>query len=108
MVPPALIERGASVAEGAHVGSLVVLGRDVAVGAGSSIERSVVLAGTRIGRDCELRDCIVAPGCRVGDGTRITGGAVIGEGARIGGDNVITRGARIFPGVELPEGAIEF
>ena len=108
VIPPALLEAGVRVAQGAHVGSLVVLGPDVTVGGGTSIERAVVLAGSRIGSDCELRDCIVAPGCSVGDGTRITGGAVIGEGARIGGNNVITRGARIFPGVELPDGAIEF
>jgi hypothetical protein len=26
----------------------------------------------------------------------------------VGARNVITRGARIFPGVQLPDGAIEF
>jgi len=26
----------------------------------------------------------------------------------VGSRNVITRGARIFPGVDLPDGAIEF
>jgi mannose-1-phosphate guanylyltransferase len=107
-IPPALLERGVHVAAGAHVGSLVVLGRDVSVGAGSSVERAVVLDGTRIGVGCELRDCIVAAGCRVGDGTSITGGAVLGDGVTVGAGNVITRGARIFPGVELPDGAIDF
>jgi hypothetical protein len=33
---------------------------------------------------------------------------VLGEGVVLGGHNVITRGIRIFPGVELPDGAIEF
>jgi mannose-1-phosphate guanylyltransferase len=108
VIPPALIEPGVHVAEGAHVGSLVVLGDGVHVGAGSTVERAVVLAGAQIGAGCELRDCIVAPGASVGDGTRVTGGAVLGEGVRIGADNVITRGARIFPGVQLPDGAIEF
>ena len=108
VIPPALIQRGVHVGAGAHVGSLVVLGEDVVVGAGSTVERAVVLAGARVGAGCELRDCILAAGCSVGDGTRITGGAVIGEGVRIGAGNVITRGARIFPGVELPDGAIEF
>jgi len=61
------------------VGSLVVLGEDVSIGEGTTVERSVVLAGTQIGPRCELRDCIVAAGCRVGAGTRITGGAVLGE-----------------------------
>jgi mannose-1-phosphate guanylyltransferase len=108
VIPPALIERDVYVARGAHVGSLVVLAQGVSVGAGSTVERSVVLEGTRIGEGCELRDCIVAAGCRIGDGTRITGGAVLGEDVVVGARNLITRGARIFPGVELPDGAIEF
>lgn len=107
-IPPALIERGVQVAESAHVGSLVVLGEDVTVAAGSVVERAVILKGTQIGPGCELRDCIVAAGCRVGAGTKITGGAVLGEGVSIGADNVITRGARIFPGVQVPDRAIDF
>jgi len=107
-IPPALLERGVQVAHGAHVGSLVVLAEDVVVGAGSTVERAVVLEGTQIGEGCELRDCIVAAGCRVGSGTSITGGAVLGEGVSVGARNAITRGARIFPGVQLPDGAIEF
>jgi mannose-1-phosphate guanylyltransferase len=108
VIPPAVLERGVRVAAGAHVGSLVVLAADVSIGAGSTVERSVILAGTQIGEGCELRDCIVAAGCRVGARTQISGGAVLGEGVSIGADNVITRGARIFPGVALPDGAIEF
>ncbi|HEY2141683.1 MAG TPA: NDP-sugar synthase [Solirubrobacteraceae bacterium] len=107
-IPPAVIERGAHVAAGAHVGSLVVLGHDVSVGAGSVVERAVILNGAEIGEGCELRDCIVAAGCRVGDRTQIIGGAVLGEGVTVGSDNVIARGARIFPGVTLPDGAIKF
>jgi mannose-1-phosphate guanylyltransferase len=108
VIPPAVLERGVQVAAGAHVGSLVVLGADVRIGAGTVVERAVILEGTEIGEGCELRDCIVAAGCRIGARTRITGGAVLGEGVEVGADNVITRGARIFPGVALPDGAIEF
>jgi mannose-1-phosphate guanylyltransferase len=108
VIAPALLERGVHIAEGAQVGGLVVLAQDVSVGAGSTIERAVVLDGSQIGEDCELRDCILAQGCRVGAGTSITDGAVLGAGVSVGAHNVITRGARIFPGVELPDGAIEF
>jgi mannose-1-phosphate guanylyltransferase len=108
VIPPAVLERGVSVAEGAHVGSLAVLGEDVSIGADSTVERSVILNGAQIGEGCTLRDCIVAAGCRVGARTQITGGAVLGEGVTIGADNVITHGARIFPGVDLPDGAIRF
>lgn len=108
VVPPAVIERGANIAAGAHVGSLVVLADGVQVGANTSIERSVVLHGTEIGADCRLRDCIVAGGVRIGDGCEISGGAVLGEGVTIGAGNVVSNGARIFPGVNLPDGALKF
>ena len=83
-IPPAVLEPGVRVAAGAHVGSLVVLGQDVTVGAGSTVERAVILNGTEIGPGCTLRDCIVAAGCRIGEGTQITGGAVLGEGVTVG------------------------
>jgi mannose-1-phosphate guanylyltransferase len=108
VIPPALIGGGCRVAEGARVGSLVVLGENVRIGANTTVERAVILQGARIGAGCELRDCIVAGGASVADGTKVTGGAVLGEHVRIGADNVITGGARIFPGVELPDRAIEF
>jgi len=107
-IPPAVIERGVQIARGAHVGSLVVLGENVRVGANSTVERSVIFSGSEIGEDCTLSDCIVAAGCRVGDRNQITGGAVLGEGVTVGADNMITNGARIFPRVELPDGALKF
>jgi mannose-1-phosphate guanylyltransferase len=108
VVPPAVIERGVTIAAGAHVGSLVVLGEGVSIGAGATVERAVILRGAEIGENCTLRDCIVAGGCRIGANTEVTGGAVLGEGVTVGADNVIARGARIFPGVALPDGAIKF
>ena len=108
VVPPAVLESGVRIAPGAHVGSMVVLGEGVSVGAGANVERSVVWRGTEIGEGCTLRDCIIAAGARIGPRTQITGGAVLGEGVTIGADNVITRGARIFPGVTLPDGALRF
>jgi len=108
VIPPAVLASGARVAAGARVGSLVVLGEDVSVAKGATVERAVILRGAEVGEGCQLRDCIVAAGCSVGAGSKITGGAVLGEGVRVGADNVITRGARIFPGVNLPDRAIEF
>ncbi len=108
VIPPAVLERGARVGAGAQVGSLVVLGQDVTIGAHSTVERAVILNGTQVGEGCEVRDCIIGPGCRIGAASKITGGAVLGEGVTVGADNVITRGARIFPGVQLPDRAIEF
>ena len=107
-VPPAVVGAGVTIAAGAHVGSLAVIGADVQIGAGSVVERAVVLDGARIGEDCVLRDCIVAPGATVGDRSQIIGGAMLGEGVTIGADNVIARGARLFPGMEVPDGGLAF
>jgi mannose-1-phosphate guanylyltransferase len=108
IVPPALVDRGCAIAAGAHVGSLVVLGEGVRVGEGTTIERAVVLNGAEIGAHCVLRDCIVAAGVRIGEGSTISGGAVLGEGVTVGPRNVLTRGVRVFPQTDLPEGAITF
>jgi mannose-1-phosphate guanylyltransferase len=108
IVPPALVDRGCEIAAGAHVGSLVVLGEGVRVGEGATIERSVVLNGSEIGADCVLRDCIVAAGVHIGEGSTVSGGAVLGEGVTVGARNVLTRGVRVFPQTDLPEGAITF
>ncbi len=68
-----------------------------------------MLQGAEIGADCVLRDCIVGPGVRDRrPARRSTNGAVLGEGVTIGAENVVTRGARVFPGVELPDGALRF
>jgi mannose-1-phosphate guanylyltransferase len=107
-IPPAIVGPGAQVAAGAHVGSLAVLAADVSVGAGSVVERAVVLRGASVGDGCIVRDCIVGPGARIGDRSRVVGGAMLGEGVTIGSDNVVARGARLFPGMEVPDGGLAF
>jgi len=104
IVPPAVVGAGCSIAAGAHVGSLVVLGADVTV----RVERSVVLDGVRVGAGAVLSDCIVGPGAEIADGAVIRGGAVLGEGVRVGAGNVLSAGIKVFPGTDLPAGAIKF
>ena len=67
-----------------------------------------MLNGADIGAGCNLSYCIIGAGARVGPGSHIEGGVVLGEGVTVGADNVLSQGARIFPGVNLPDGAIKF
>jgi mannose-1-phosphate guanylyltransferase len=108
IVPPAHVGPGCTIAAGAHVGSLVVLGAGVTVGPGARVERAVVLDGATIGAGCEVTDCIVGPRARLEKGAVVRGGAVIGEDVLVGEGNVLTAGIKVFPGTELPPGAIKF
>src|SRR4051812_45877539 len=77
IVPPAVVGARCSIAAGAHVGALVVLGDGVSVGPGARVERSVVLDGVTVGAGAQLTDCIVAPGATIADGAIVRGGAVL-------------------------------
>jgi mannose-1-phosphate guanylyltransferase len=102
------VGEGTQVAPDADVGDDVVLGPGVSVGAGARLERCVVLAGGVIGEGCALSDCILAPRVTLGERTVVAGGAVLGEGVSVGADNVLTNGVRVFPGTDLPDGAVRF
>jgi mannose-1-phosphate guanylyltransferase len=108
LVPPALVEAGCTIGEGARIGGRVVLERGVTVGAGSTVESAVVLEGATIGERCVLSGCIVGAGVTIGDDCHVDGLSVLGEGVRLGAGNMVSNHARIFPGVTLPDGAIRF
>jgi mannose-1-phosphate guanylyltransferase len=108
IIPSALVESGCRIGEHARIGGRVVLEHGVTVGEHTTIERSVVMQGTEIGRNCMLRGCIVGGGVRLGDDCTVDGMSVLGEGVTVGSGNTISNGARLFPGVTLPDGALQF
>ena len=108
IIPSALVESGCRIGEGSRLGGRVVLEHGVTVGENTTIDRAVVLQGAEIGSNCALSGCIVAGGVRIGDDCRVDGLSVLGEGVTIGAGNVVSNGARLFPGVTLPDGALQF
>ena len=108
IIPPALVESGCRIGEGARIGGRVVLESGVTVGDHTTVERAVVMQGTEIGSHCTLRGCIIGGGVRLGDHCTVDGISVLGEGVTVGNGNVISNGARISPGVTLPDGALLF
>jgi len=96
-----LVEDGASVAPDAVVGPRAVVARGSEVGAGATVDHSVLLAGCRTGAGAEVRGAILGPGVEVGDGARIRAGSVVGEGARIADGAELGAGARVDPGAAI-------
>ena len=108
VVAPALVGAGCSLAPRTLVGDRSVLGEAVSVGEGARIEASVLLEGVSVGAASTISGSIVSRGVTIGEHCHIEGGVVLGEGVKIGSQNTLAAGARIFPGVELPDGAIRF
>lgn len=108
VVPPALVAPGCTVASHAIVGGRAVLGAGVTIEEGAHVESSVLLDGVSVGRRSTVSRSIIGARVTIGSGCHIGTGVVVGDGVRIGSDNVLAAGARIFPGVELPDGAIKF
>ncbi|MGI9183418.1 MAG: sugar phosphate nucleotidyltransferase [Solirubrobacteraceae bacterium] len=106
--PPSLLGPDCVVARGATLGGRTVLGRGVTVSAGAHIEGSVLLDGASVGSGSRVSTAILGPGVAVGERCRIDHGVVLGANVKVGAGNTLTAGIRIFPGVELPEGAIAF
>jgi mannose-1-phosphate guanylyltransferase len=105
---PALVGSGCRLAPGAILGGRTVLGRDVSVAAGAHIDSSVLLDRCRVGEGSRISSAIIGPGVTIGERCRLEGGVVVGENVSIGAGNTLAAGMRIFPGVQLPPGAIAF
>jgi mannose-1-phosphate guanylyltransferase len=108
VVAPALVGRDCIVGARAIVGGRTVLGRGVTVADGAHVESSVLLDGASVGMRATVSSSIIGPHVSIGAGCHIGGGVVLGENVKVGPDNILAAGARIFPGVELPPGAIKF
>ena len=108
VVAPAFLAPGCSIGPRALVGDRSVLGEEVSIGEGARVESSVLLDGVTVGAGTTISGSIVGRDVQIGEHCQIDGGVVLGEGVRIGSGNTLAAGARIFPGVELPDGAIKF
>jgi mannose-1-phosphate guanylyltransferase len=108
VVAPALVGADCEIGSGAIVGGRTVLGHGVRIGDGAHVEGSVLLDGCSVGTGVLLRGSIIGAGVEIGDHCHVDDGVVLGARVKLGPHNVLTAGARIFPGVELPEGAIKF
>ncbi|PWB76482.1 UDP-3-O-(3-hydroxymyristoyl)glucosamine N-acyltransferase [candidate division GN15 bacterium] len=80
--PQAIVENGASIADGCAVGALCHVGRGAKIGEGTKLVSSVY-----VGRDVTIgRNCLIHPGVRILHRTKIGDNVIIHSGAVIGSD----------------------
>jgi len=102
-----LVLDGADVDAGATLTGGSTIGRDAVIGAGATIDGSVVFDGATIGAGSTVTRSIVGSGATVGAGA-VLADAVIGDGAVIGDRCELLAGIRVFPGVVLPDAGVRF
>jgi mannose-1-phosphate guanylyltransferase len=97
----------ASVDATAVVNGGTYVGEDVTIGAGTTIEGSVIFAGANIGPGVAITRSIIGADSSVGAGSEIFE-TVIADRATVGAGNELLAGARVFPDSVIPDGAIRF
>jgi NDP-sugar pyrophosphorylase family protein len=76
---PCFVDEGTVVKTGARIGAYSVIGRQCQVEEDAHVERSIVWASTRIGRDASVRNAILGRHCHVGRSAALDGQVVLGD-----------------------------
>ena len=86
-----------SITSGARIGPQSVVGARCSVGAGATVERSVLHERVTVGEDAQLHEAVVGAGARLGDRARLEPGAVVGARAELPPGTVVGSGQRVEP-----------
>jgi mannose-1-phosphate guanylyltransferase/phosphomannomutase len=99
---PVVIGDNVRIDEGAKISPYTVIGNNVVVSAGATVERSIIAEGTYIGEGAELIDTLVGRNSYVQPRARIL------ERSALGDDVIVGEGATIAPEVKIyPHKTIE-
>ncbi len=101
---PGFIGTNCRIANGASIGAYTVLSQGVIVREGARVTRSVVDAGTYIGRSAAIEGAIIGRRCDVRDHVRVHEGVAIGDQVTIGPEATIFPGVRVYPFKEIETG----
>ena len=102
---PAFLGAYTTVEEGATVGPYAVLGSNVTVKAGASVQRSVIDGGTHIGASAVVRGSTVGRNCDLRARVRVDEGAALGDECVVGEEALIGPEVRVYPYKTIEAGA---
>jgi mannose-1-phosphate guanylyltransferase/phosphomannomutase len=102
---PALVGNNCRIAPDAVLGQYGVLGANCTLRDRARVERSVVDAGTHVGRSVLVEGAILGRSCDLRAHARLHEGVAIGDEVTIGAESVVYPGVRIYPYKEVESGA---
>jgi mannose-1-phosphate guanylyltransferase/phosphomannomutase len=103
---PAVIGVNARVEGGVRLGEYAVLGANVKVRADAQVDRSVVQDNAYLGESTRLAGTVVGRACDLRRGARLEDGSVLGDECFVGEDAVIGPGVKVYPFKTVEAGAV--
>lgn len=97
-ISPCLIGSGTELGENNVIGPFAVLGEDVSVGSGCTVERTVIGDKSIIGDHSDIIGAVIDENVRIGANCVVEKNAVVGYGADIGKFSRLLAGVKIWPG----------
>jgi mannose-1-phosphate guanylyltransferase/phosphomannomutase len=101
---PAFIGANCRIAPEAAVGAYTVLSRGVTLRPHARVARSIIDAGTHVGRATIVEGAILGRQCDLRDHVRVHEGVAVGEQVTIGSEASVMPGVRIYPFKEVESG----
>lgn len=80
---PAIVEDGCVIEEGARILPYAVLGKKCTVRKNSTVSRSVLWDGVKVGAHVKLEEVVLGRGCKVLDHARLAPNTVLGDHSRV-------------------------
>lgn len=80
---PALVEDGCVIEEGARILPYTILGKNCRVGKNSSISKSVLWEGVKIGQEVKLEEVVLGRRCQIPSHSKVAAGSVLGDDSRL-------------------------
>ncbi|WP_228281241.1 sugar phosphate nucleotidyltransferase [Rubrobacter marinus] len=102
---PVVIGENVRVDEGARVSPYSVIGDNVVVASGASVERSVVAEGTYVGEGAEILDALVGRNSYIQERARILERSALGDDVIVGEGATIAPEVKVFPHKTVESGA---
>jgi mannose-1-phosphate guanylyltransferase/phosphomannomutase len=102
---PVVIGDNVRIDEGAKISPYTVIGNNVVIAAGASVERSIVAEGTYIGEGAELIDTMVGRNSYVQARARILERSALGDDVIVGEGATISPEVKVYPHKTIESGA---
>jgi mannose-1-phosphate guanylyltransferase / phosphomannomutase len=103
---PCYIGDYAKIEAGAEIREHTVIGSNVIVKAGAFLHRAVIHNNVYIGRQSNLRGCVIGKNTDVMRAARIEEGVVVGDECLIEEESILGAGVRIYPFKTIEAGAV--